>query len=235
MGGTGRRPACTRCRIRSVTNSTGRKGIRLAGRMRCRAPCRHAMVDGTGAHRTKRIGDRPRWVAPRPPGCQRADRHHTNRRRHKPALSRAEGTNRRSDGQASRLHLVSASFTDEADGQERHSARWPNAVDGTTASARQAGPTKRIGNRVVNEPRGITPIAEGTNRRSGGQASRLHLVSASFADEADGQERHTARWPNAVDGTTPTGMPTSRPASHQSPKAQAADPAGGRAGTASGY
>ena len=37
-------------------------------------------------------------------------------------------------------------------------------------------------NRVVNEPRGITPIAEGTNRLSAGQAIRLHLVSGDPPD-----------------------------------------------------
>ena len=32
------------------------------------------------------------------------------------------------------------------------------------------------------------------------QAIRLHPVSNAFGDEFDGQERHSARWPNAVPG-----------------------------------
>ena len=147
----GSRIGSTRCPLRSLTKRTGRNGIRLAGRMR--------------------------WMAPRPPGCQRADRHHTNRRRHKPALSRAEGTNRRSGGQASRLHPGSrigstrCRIRSVTNSTGRNGIRLAGRMRCLApASARQAGPTKRIGNRVVNEPRGITPIAEGTNRLSAGRA-----------------------------------------------------------------
>jgi hypothetical protein len=66
----------------------------------------------------------------------------------------------------------------------------------------------------------------GSTRGSGsappGEPDRLHPVSNSFVDEFDGQKWNSARWPN---GILTSGLPTSRPAQRQSPKAQTADPA----------
>jgi hypothetical protein len=90
-----------------------------------------------------------------------------------------------------------------------------------SANQQTGTPAKRS---VVNEPRGGAPIAEGTSRRSGGQAIRLHLVSNSFVDEFDVLKRHSARWPN---GILTSGLPTSRPAQRQSPKAQTGSQPGG--------
>ena len=86
-------------------------------------------------------------------------------------------------------------------------------------------------------------IAEGTSRLSAGQAIRLHLVSASLGDEADGQKlniRLAGRigWvaPPQVDGTAKAirpvsrrwnrGQRTTRPR-RQSPKAQTGFQPGG--------
>ena len=62
--------------------------------------------------------------------------------------------------------------------------------------------------RDANEQTGITPIAEGTNRLSAGEPDRLHPVSASFGDEADGKKQHIrlagrmrGLAPATVDGT----------------------------------
>ena len=71
-----------------------------------------------------------------------------------------------------RLPPVSASFVDDADGKK-------NPI-------RLAG--RNVPPRVVNEPRDGAPIAEGTSRRSGGEPIRLHPVSASFVDDADGKK-----------------------------------------------
>ena len=71
--------------------------------------------------------------------------------------------------------------------------------------------------RAANEQTGTPPIAEGTSRRSGGQAIRLHLVSNSFVDEFDVPKRHSARWPN---GILTSGLPTSRPTQHRSTRGQ---------------
>ena len=94
-----------------------------------------------------------------------------------------------------------------------HSARWPNGIlaSGLPTSRPSRPPS------VVNEPRSGAPIAEGTSRRSGGQAIRLHLVSNSFVDEFDVPKRHSARWPN---GILTSGLPTSRPTQHRSTRGQ---------------
>ena len=62
------------------------------------------------------------------------------------------------------------------------------------------------------------------------QASRLHLVSASFGDEADGQKlniRLAGRMDTMRQRCQPIAWSTNHAALHQSPKAQTADPAGG--------
>ena len=88
----GSRIGSTRCPLRSVTKRTVRNStfgsLAECGawhRPRWMAPTHTGMPTNTPAHPQEKRG-------------QRTTRHHTNRRRHKPALSRAEGTNRLSAG-----------------------------------------------------------------------------------------------------------------------------------------
>jgi len=65
--------------------------IRLAGRIGGVAPGEVGGTGNSGWHRQRWVApaQATHWTGLRPQGCQRADRHHTIRRRHKPALSRA--------------------------------------------------------------------------------------------------------------------------------------------------